>query len=173
MPLYTEEDGKWNPANRFAGYNAEELLAYEDTLPSPRSAASGQARCSTTSNYSINYRKCGVQDTYASFVQSVNTHMKDTEGLVIRGSTRAAYFTSKSHMLATGIPSWSKNRRPAKELYLSTLTDEQEQCMKGRISTSICMSSANKVHNMNPWTGGYFNPLEYDGAGQQGGVCTD
>ena len=100
--------------------------------------------------------------------------MQINEGLIIPPRTRAAYWTNKQHMLASGIPSWSKASRDATQTFLPTLLNKTAQCKYASKQESICSLMPDRInyHYINPWLGGAFNVLEASDDGQTGGCDT-
>ena len=99
-------------------------LRYESTLPV--TTESGD-KCSGVTEAKISYEECGFDDNYDAFIRSVENNMLTPEGLVVRPRTRAAYLTSKKHMLADGIPAWAKRERDVTQTFVDTLMNKTMQ----------------------------------------------
>lgn len=170
MPMYDRERAVWNPQNPFENFNPGGNLVYESNLP-PKVDGS---RCSSVTEERVGYDQCGFDDNYDALIDSVNTNMRVPEGLIIPPRTRAAYWTDKAHMLADGIPSWSKSKRDPRETFVQTITNKTLQCTYASVRESICSvsPSGDSFEIFNPWLGGAFNVFERSDDGSTGGCDT-
>lgn len=170
MPMYDRERAVWNPATPFKDFNPSTNDQYEASLP-PKVDGS---KCSSVTEAKVGYNECGFEDNYDALIDSVNTNMKVPEGIIVPPRSRAAYWTDKAHMLADGIPSWSRPNRDQSETFVQTITNKTLQCTYASVRESVCSVSpaGDSFEIFNPWLGGAFNVFEKSDDGFQGGCDT-
>lgn len=158
MPLHDTEKLLWNENNMFPGFNTGGSSQYEDTLPVLDEQG---VRCSDVAVSTPGWDTCTFDDNYDAFINSVKYNMQIPEGLIIKNQTRAAYFTNKAHMLAFGIPAWSKKKRDPRETFVQALLNKTDQCTYATKRDSVCsVKATGGYYVLNPWLGGAFNVYE-------------
>jgi hypothetical protein len=176
MPLYDYEDARWNPSNVFEGYAAGVNAKYENEELPPLPSGSG-SRCAGVTELALNYDGCDFSDNYQAAIDSFEHNMRFTEGIVVRAGIRAAYFTDKEHMMADGIPSWSRADRNPEQTFARTILNSTLQCTYASKAESVCSVNPNsgtpEFYVMNPWLGGAFNVFERSADGTEGGCDTN
>lgn len=170
MPLYMEESSNWKSSNPFQTYDPSPMLTYEEQLPvlaDPQTEPNNK-RCSgkklnvkdgnrNQTVYKINYKACNFSSNYQRLIDvvgnqsSTSSSLRVPEGIILPWSARLAYFTSKSIMIANGIPAWSRSTRPSNDIFVQNLLNATAQCSYGNIRESICSLNNDNLYNINPW----------------------
>lgn len=168
MALYTADSERWNPDQKFTGFNGAGNIVHDSGLP----ATINGKKCETATELEAEYNQCNFDTNYDALIRSVQSTMQVSEGLIIPPGFRAAYWTDKQHMLSNGIPSWSKVNRDARQTFLPTLLNKTAQCRYASREESVCSlesGNSNRYYYINPWLGGAFNVFEASDDFQEGG----